>query len=183
MSVPKSLQSRSAGQRSASTPFTELSNTLRDQGDLGGADAALERALELCERAGLIAQSIQANSARALVLRMAGREPDASSAAATAQELAERVPYPVGKAAATEAKGVAGALPQSTIDLEDAREAWKALHRPLDATRCELLRGQRLLEHDHSAALASLSRAAAEYDTLGVAHLASRAREIAAREQ
>jgi class 3 adenylate cyclase/tetratricopeptide (TPR) repeat protein len=160
-----------------------LSNTLRDQGKLDKADAALAQALEVCDRAGLIAQSIQANSARALVLRMAAREEDASRAAAAALELAERVPYPVGKAAATEAKGVAGTLPQCAVDLENARDGWQALHRPLDAARCELLRGQRLLEHDDREALASLSRAAAEYDTLGVAHLARRAREIAGTKQ
>lgn len=156
-----------------------LSNTLRDQGELDKADAALAQALEVCDRAGLIAQSIQASSARALVLRMAAREEDASQAATAALELAERVPYPVGKASAIEARGVAGNPPQCTIDLASAREAWQALHRPLDAARCELLRGQRLLEHDHREALASLSRAAAEYDTLGVAHLARRARDIA----
>jgi hypothetical protein len=110
---------------------------------------------------------------------MAAREEDASQAATAALELAERVPYPVGKASAIEARGVAGNPPQCTIDLASAREAWQALHRPLDAARCELLRGQRLLEHDHREALASLSRAAAEYDTLGVAHLARRARDIA----
>jgi tetratricopeptide (TPR) repeat protein len=156
-----------------------LSNTLRDQGDLDGADEALARALEVCDRAGLIAQSIQANSARALVHRMADRGEQASQAAAAALELAERVPYPVGKAAAAEASGIAGNLPDCVIDLERAREAWQVLSRPLDAARCELLRGQRLLEHDHREALASLSRAAAEYDRLGVAHLANRARELA----
>jgi hypothetical protein len=114
---------------------------------------------------------------------MAAREEDTAQAAAAALELAGRVPYPVGRAAATEAKGVAGSLPQSAIELASAREAWQALHRPLDAARCELLRGQRLLEHDHQEALESLNRAAAEYDKLGVAHLARRAREIAGTQQ
>ena len=41
-----------------------LSNTLRDQGELAGAETALSQALDVCERAGLIVQSIQANSAR-----------------------------------------------------------------------------------------------------------------------
>ena len=44
-----------------------LSNTLRDQGELAGAETALSQALEVCERAGLIVQSIQANSAQALL--------------------------------------------------------------------------------------------------------------------
>jgi class 3 adenylate cyclase/tetratricopeptide (TPR) repeat protein len=158
-----------------------LANTLRDRGELDGADAALGQALEVCERAGLIAHSIQANSARALVHRMAEREQQATHAAALAVELAERVHYPVGEAAALEAGGIAGSLPQGAIDLEHARDAWQALHRPLDAARCELLRGQRLLEHDRHEALDSLARAEAQYNTLGVAHLASRAHELAGR--
>ena len=52
--------------------------------------------------------------------------------------------------------------------------------RPLEAARCELLLGQRLLEDDREAAVASLKRAASEYEELGVAHLAARARELAA---
>jgi class 3 adenylate cyclase/tetratricopeptide (TPR) repeat protein len=156
-----------------------LSNTLRDQDALDGADAALAQALEVCDRAGLIAQSIQASSARALVHRMAGREEQAREAAAAALEQAARVPYPVGRAAAAEATGIAGSLPQCAIDLENAREAWDLLQRPLDAARCELLRGERLLEHDHREALASLTRATAAYEALGVTHLARRARELA----
>jgi class 3 adenylate cyclase/tetratricopeptide (TPR) repeat protein len=155
-----------------------LSNTLRDRGELDGADAALAKALEVCERAGLIAQSIQANSARALVHRMSGRGEQADQAAAAALEVAERVHYPVGEAAAAEARGIAGSLPDCLTDLAHARTAWQALLRPLDAARCELLRGQRLLEHDRHEALAALADAEAEYDALGVAHLARRAREL-----
>ena len=44
-----------------------LSTTFRDQGELQGAESVLSQALEVCDRAGLIVQSIQANSARALV--------------------------------------------------------------------------------------------------------------------
>ena len=51
-----------------------LSTTLRDEGDLQGAETALSQALDVCERAGLIVQSIQANSARALLSGMAGRD-------------------------------------------------------------------------------------------------------------
>ena len=42
-----------------------------------------------------------------------------------------------------------------------------------------MLLGQRLLENDREAAAASLERAATEYDELGIAHLAARARELA----
>ena len=44
-----------------------LAATLRDSGDLAGAETELARALDICERAGLIAQSVEAISARAVV--------------------------------------------------------------------------------------------------------------------
>ncbi len=155
-----------------------LSGTLRDQGELQGAETALAQALEVCERAGLIAQSIQANSAKALLFTLAAQHERASEAAQEAVEMAQRVPYPVGQAAAIEAAGVVGALPGALADLRRAREAWEEIRRPLDAARCELLLGQRLLESDRDAALESLERAAGEYEALGVAHLATRAREL-----
>lgn len=51
--------------------------------------------------------------------------------------------------------------------------------RSLEAARCELLVGQRLLEHDRAAGVAALENAAGEFDELGVTHLATRARELA----
>jgi hypothetical protein len=156
-----------------------LSRTLRDQDELSGAEVALTQALDVCERAGLIAQSIQANSAQALLQTLAGRHEQANEAAQQAIELSERVRYPVCEAAAIEAAGVVGALPGALTDLKRAREAWQDLKRPLEATRCELLLGQRQLEEDREAAILSLERAASEYDELGVIHLATRARELA----
>ena len=123
-----------------------LSGTLRDQGEIQGAQSALSQALDVCERAGLIVQSIQANSARALLHRLAGDDQRASEAAGEAVQLAERVRYPVGAAASIEAAGVVGPLPQALDDLRSARKAWMELQRPLEAARCELLLGQRLLE-------------------------------------
>jgi hypothetical protein len=41
-----------------------------------------------------------------------------------------------------------------------------------------MLLGRRLLEQDHDAAVSALGLAADELDALGVAHLASRAREL-----
>jgi adenylate cyclase len=156
-----------------------LSNTMRDRGDLHAAEATLARALETCDRAGLIVQSIQGLSAQALLHRLSGRDEEAGERAAAAVELAERVHYPVGEAAALEATGVVGALPDALKDLCAARAAWQGLHRPLEAARCELMLGQRLLERDRAAGVASLERAASEYDSLGVTHLAARARELA----
>ncbi len=157
-----------------------LSSTLRDQGELEGAETALLQALEICDRAGLIAQSIQANSAQALLQRLSGDEEKAQAAARTAGELSERVGYPVGEAAAIEAAGIVGDLPDAAADLARAREAWQQLRRPLEAARCELLLGQRLLESDPAGGAASLQLAASEYEAMGVTHLAVRARELAA---
>jgi class 3 adenylate cyclase/tetratricopeptide (TPR) repeat protein len=156
-----------------------LSITLRDQADIHGAETALSQALDVCERAGLIVESIQANSARALLQSVAGRQEPARAAAQEAVDLAERVHYPVGEAAAIEATGVVGEVPGALTDLQRAREAWQLLGRPLEAARCQLLLGQRQLEHDRDAAVTTLERAAGEYDELGVAHLAARARELA----
>jgi hypothetical protein len=156
-----------------------LSQTLRDRADVPGAQAALLEALEVCERAGLIVQSIQARSAQALLHLMAGEEEQARASAAQAAELAERVPYPVGEAAAAEALGMVRPMPEALEDLNRAQEVWRALNRPLDTARCELLSGQRLLQEDRAAAAAALERAADAYTRCGVAHLAARALELA----
>src|SRR5437764_5507757 len=112
---------------------------LRDRGDFSGAVTALGQALDVCERAGLIAQSIQAISSRAEAYAMSGREEQGREAAEEAVELAERLHYPVGQAAALQAVGFA------TGDLEklgDARRAWLEIGRPLDAARVRLLAGR-----------------------------------------
>ena len=83
-----------------------LAIALRDQSDLDGATAALDQAIEVCERAGLIAQSIQATGARAVILALAHRRQAAAEAAAMASQMAERLHYPLGRAAALEARGV-----------------------------------------------------------------------------
>src|SRR4029453_12432198 len=50
-----------------------LARALRDSGDYTAAITELDHALDVCERAGLIAQSIEAMSARAVALALAGR--------------------------------------------------------------------------------------------------------------
>jgi len=156
-----------------------LSNTLRDHGEIQAAQHALSQAADVCERAGLIVQSIQASSAQALLHMLAGEQQPAEQAAANATALSARVPYPVGQAAATEASGIVKPAPESLALLTRAREQWRSLGRPLEAARCELLRGQRMLDYQAQAAAAALEIAAAEYDALGVPHLAARARELA----
>ena len=49
-----------------------LAASLRQRGDHADADTELARALDLCERAGLVAQSVEAISARAVNLALAG---------------------------------------------------------------------------------------------------------------
>jgi tetratricopeptide (TPR) repeat protein len=154
-----------------------LAIVLRDRGDFAGAGTALGQALDVCERAGLIAQSIQAIAARAEMLTMADKLEEAAEAAQEASELAERLHYPVGQAAALEAAGFAlGEIEK----LDAAREAWLAIGRPLDAGRCRLLTGRLLLETDPVQAAAVLEEASAEFERLSVPQLAQRARELLA---
>jgi class 3 adenylate cyclase/tetratricopeptide (TPR) repeat protein len=157
-----------------------LAVTQRDRGDFADAEATIVQALDVCERAGLIGQSIQATSARALMLALAGEDVAAQQTAEQAVALAERAHYPVGQAAVLEARGMTCQLPEALGLLGDARAAWEQLGRPLDATRCQLLLGQRALAADPAAAGEALTAAATAYEQLGVRHLAARARELMA---
>src|SRR5207248_1376438 len=104
---------------------------------------ALAQALDVCERAGLVAQSIQATAARAENLRLDGKPEQARGFAEEAARLAERLPYPVGRAAALEAVGFCSKEPDDAIaSLSEARELWLGLGRPLDAAWCDVLTGR-----------------------------------------
>jgi class 3 adenylate cyclase/tetratricopeptide (TPR) repeat protein len=156
-----------------------LASSLRQRGDHAEADTELSRALDLCERAGLVAQSIEAISARAVNLALAGRLDAAREAADEADRLADRLRYPVGKAAALEAQGAVAADPDAaSASLTEARAAWLELGRPLDAARCEYLRGRSLRESDPEGARTALEAAAAAAEDYGVGHLASLARDL-----
>src|SRR5204863_2148888 len=117
-----------------------LALVLRDRGDHAAAVAALDHALDICERAGLVAQSVQVTAMRAVILRLAGRTEDAAQAAAEAAALAERLHYPVGEAAALEARGATADDPaEAAALLASARARWLEIGRPLEAARCDLL--------------------------------------------
>jgi class 3 adenylate cyclase/tetratricopeptide (TPR) repeat protein len=120
-----------------------LAAALRDRGDHADADQALARALDICERAGLVAQSVEATSARAVNLALWGRVEAAGEAAEEAASLADRLRYPVGGPASLEARGAAAAPAERDRLLAEAAAAWRALGRPGDAERCEGL-GERL---------------------------------------
>jgi class 3 adenylate cyclase/tetratricopeptide (TPR) repeat protein len=157
-----------------------LGTALRDSGDLPGATAALDRALDVCERAGLIAQSIQATAARAVVLALAQRRDTAAEAAQEAAELADRLHYPIGRAAALEARGVCAADRREGVELLlEAAAAWSELDRPLEAARSRLLAGQTLVTVDADEGRRVLGEAADEIERLGVRHLSERARSLA----
>ena len=95
--------------------------------------------------------------------------------------MAERLHYPIGRAAALEARGVADEDPAAGAELlAEAEDAWRALDRPLEATRARLLAGQLLLGHDDERGRELLEQAAEQSDELGVPHLAEKARAIAA---
>ena len=107
----------------------------RDGGDLAGAVEALDASLEVCERAGLIAQSIQALSTRAIVLAIAGRDDDAREAAKETVARAERLPYSPGHAAALAAEGA------TLDDIDEARPG--CARRPTRGTRSAARRTRR----------------------------------------
>ena len=158
-----------------------LAATLRDRGDYADAETTLARALDVCERAGLIAQSIESIAARAVALALGERPEAAREAADEAERLAGRLHYPVGDAYTAEARGATDPDPAAgAAALADAGAAWSELGLPLDAARCELLRGNRLRDSDAEAASEALEAAAASFERLGVAHLAERARELVA---
>jgi tetratricopeptide (TPR) repeat protein len=113
-----------------------LARALHDRGDYADADQALARALDLCERAGLIAQSVEATAARAVNLAVWGKAENAREVAEEATGLAERLRYPVGTAAGLEARGAASG---DSALLAEAQAAWEALGRPVDAERCAAL--------------------------------------------
>jgi adenylate cyclase len=162
----------------AFTALHWLAITLRDSGNLSGAETELSRALDICERAGLIAQSIEAISARAVVLALEGRTEQAQAAAEEAERLAERLRYPVGEAATAEAAGAASGDPADCASrMNEARGRWLALGRPLDAARCLAVQGRLVLDSDPSAASELLSSAAEEYEELGAPALAAAVRE------
>jgi predicted ATPase/class 3 adenylate cyclase len=155
-----------------------LSVTLRDRGELGAAEAILSDALGVCERAGLLADSIQAHASLALVCTLAGHSQAAQAAAEQATTLAQRLHYPVGEAAAFEARGIVGEPPESVEALNEARAVWVRLGRRLDVARCDMLLGRSLRDRDPAGAEEALGRAAADYEELGVGHLAEQSRQL-----
>ena len=111
-----------------------------------------------------------------MILALAHRRQAAARGRREASQLAERLHYPIGRAAALEARGVSDEDPDAGAALlAEAEQAWRELDRPLEAARARLLAGQVLLGHDDERARELLDEAAQESERLGVPHLAERA--------
>ena len=152
---------------------------LRDLGHHADAVTTLAQAVDVCERAGLVAQLIQATAGRAIVYALWDRPVQARESAAEAERLAAKLHYPLAGAAALEARGATCESPHDGAALlSEAESAWTALERPLEAARCRLMAGYRLREEDPGRAKALLDGAAAECERLAVRHLAERARAL-----
>ena len=115
-----------------------------------------------------------------MVLSLSGRDEAARESAGEAAELAERLPYPVGRAAALEATGATAVDPaEGARLLGEAESAWADLDRPLEAARCRMLAGQVVAQVDPPRSRELLAAAAEATERLGVSHLADRARALA----
>jgi tetratricopeptide (TPR) repeat protein len=156
-----------------------LAIALRDAGQIAAALTALARALDICERAGLVAQSIQATAARAVTLALDGKRDQARALADEAARLSERLPYAVGRAASLEATGLcADDVDGAVTALDEARDLWTTLGRPLDAAWCDVLVARVSIDERPDRARQARARAAAAFDALGVAHMAEHVRSL-----
>ena len=146
----------------------------------GARDATLDRALDVCERAGLIAQSIQAISARALLHRLAGATRRRARRPTPAVEIAERCTTPWARRRRSKRRGAVGSLPEARSRTSSARAtAGRASAGRLMPRAASCCSDSGCSSSDRAAGTASLQRAAAEYDELGVHHLVARARSAA----
>ena len=171
--------SRWAGPSSPSSPSTAWRWCCVIAAPYAEAVAVLAEAADVCERAGLAAQLVQAVATRAVVLALDGRGPQAREAATEAEGLAEPLNSPIGQAASTEARGASVEDPGEAAGLlADARDRWTGLDRPLEAARCGLMASFRLRDEDPGEARRLLDEMSTECDRLGVAHLAERTRAL-----
>ena len=111
-----------------------LSLVLRDRDAHLDAVTTLQQALDVCERAGLAAQSVQATAGQAVVLALAGREagPERSP---PRRRVWRSSSVPIVQAASLEAGGTTALDPgEGAATLAEARTAWTRLGRPLEAS-------------------------------------------------
>ena len=141
-SAPSRSPSRSGRSEVAFESLHWLATALRDRGDHADADQTLARALDLCERAGLVAQSVEATAARAVNLALWGkrrgrrarspRRRRAWPSGCATRSAGPRASRRRGRDAAPTRASATGCSPRP-------RAAWTELGRPLDAERCARL--------------------------------------------
>ena len=149
-----------------------LARTLRDREDWPGALEALEQAITVCEHAGLPAQLAQAAAMRVTLLVLTGRRDEAAAAARELKPTGD----PAAAGAALQARGAAAEGNEAADLLAQARDTWERLDRPLDAAFCDLLAALALAADDPHRARTLATAAADRYESLGILHLAARAR-------
>jgi len=141
----------------------------RDAGNPGDTLEALGRALEVCERAGLGAQAVQALALRAITLALSGRANEGRLAAEEAEDRAKGLAYPIATAAVAEARGAtAEDLAEGIALLDEAGQQWAALARPLDAARCQAVIARRLAAARADGAADAFVEATRAYAEAGV---------------
>ena len=161
--APTSWPSRSAGRSSPSRRCSASRSRCATRATSPAPPAALDRAIDVCERAGPDRAVDPGDGG-------AGRGPGArapaarrrAEAAREAVELAERLHYPIGRAAALEARGRVPPRtpPRARRCSRRPRRPGAELDRPLEAARARLLAGQVLLGHDAERARELLEQAA-----------------------
>jgi class 3 adenylate cyclase len=125
------------------------------------ADMMFKEALEICETAGLLPQSVEATAARAINMAGAGDREGGWRLAQEAESMARHFGAPASIAAAQEAAGAAIEGPEEgEAILREASESWRRLGRPVAAERASFLAAWRGLERDTAGALALLDRLA-----------------------
>src|SRR5438552_2544782 len=122
------------------------------EADYDAAGRAYAEAVKLAERTGDLPSLVELHSALALLAAYRA-DWEAADAASEAAALADRLHYPVGEAAALEARGATASDPGDAATLlAAARERWLEIGRPLEAARCDLLTAGVLSETDPDAA-------------------------------
>jgi len=160
----------------AAAALDGLAVSLRDSGDLLGAVDAYDRALVVCERAGMVGRTVQTTAARAVLLAIAGQPLAAREGAREAAEAAARLREPAAQVAVKEAAGATAEGGDGAALLLQAAAEWAGLGRPLDAARCEALAARALKATRPQVAAATAEKAAATFERLGVWHLAASVR-------
>lgn len=149
-----------------------------DQGRADEADRALTEALDVCERTGLLSQSIEATAARAVVSLRADQRDRARALASEAGAASERLSG-AHSPAALEALGATDPDPDRGADLLAAAAAgWVEQERPLAAARAATLRATRLLEGGSPEAADAIREAAEQSERMGIEPLVRRARAL-----